>query len=286
VISNSNVIAIVLCAGSVHANSLFEPQSQGLETFESGQRLTGSVVAPAREWLFMADGRPAPRDRSLINPPALVAKAQVRMSERGNVRLSDEPGYKKVITSCVDIPGFGYLDPAENAIAYLGYRFDQKNNGFKPALDITKDIKFSIIQPPKFGRIVGDGVNGTDNYGYRTSRTTPDGLPTPGIVDKVIYLVEIKEHKFKVVFNLLNVPSYDRIRGDQACEYKRFSMTDMPDPSLDSWLAAAELSSLLAEAGGITLDFTDLPATTLGQTTGISALAAIALDGNAVGKHG
>jgi hypothetical protein len=234
----------------------------------------------------MADGRPAPRDRSLINPPALVAKAQVRMSERGNVRLSDEPGYKKVITSCVDIPGFGYLDPAENAIAYLGYRFDQKNNGFKPALDITKDIKFSIIQPPKFGRIVGDGVNGTDNYGYRTSRTTPDGLPTPGIVDKVIYLVEIKEHKFKVVFNLLNVPSYDRIRGDQACEYKRFSMTDMPDPSLDSWLAAAELSSLLAEAGGITLDFTDLPATTLGQTTGISALAAIALEGNAVGKHG
>jgi hypothetical protein len=241
--------------------------------------------ASTQEKTAMAVTADLPPSSTLINPPALVAKAQVRMSERGNVRLSNEPGYKKVITSCVDIPGFGYLDPAENAIAYLGYRFDQKAKGFKPALDITKDIKFSIIQHPQFGRIVGEGANGTDNYGYRTSRTTPDGLPVLGIVDKVIYLVEIKEHKFKVVFNLLNVPGSDRIHGDQACEYKRFSMADMPDPSLDSWLAAAELSSLLAEASGITLDFTDLPSTALGQTTGEGVTAAITLDQKAAG-HG
>ena len=233
----------------------------------------------------MAVAADLPPSFVLINPPALIAKAQVRMSERGNVRLSNEPGYKKVITSCVDVPGLGYLDPERNVIAYLGYRFDYKTKAFKPALNINDDIKTSIIQQPKFGKIVGEGPSGMENYGYRTSRTMPDGTPELGIVDKVIYLVEIKEQKFKVVFNLLNVPGSDRIHGDQACEYKRFSMADMPDPSLDLWLAAAELSSLLAEASGITLSFTDLPATAIGQTVGEGLTTQITLDTNAAGHN-
>lgn len=213
---------------------------------------------------------------TIVNPPALIAKANVQVRDWGNVRFSDESGFKKVVTSCADVRGFASINPEGDILAYLGYSFDAKSWKYQPTLDLSKDVKFSVLQAPKHG-VVGWGVQyGPDTYGYKITERNSDGEPAYFGPDKVIYQVEVKGQKFKVIFNLLSIPEAESF-GGQVCESRRFSLADMSSGTIATWLASAQHSALLSEVSGVTMVMADLPGSSIGQTTGSGTSAQITL---------
>jgi hypothetical protein len=232
-----------------------------------------------------------PISDSLVNPPAILAKASKEMHRWGRVRLSDEPGFKKVLTSCLDVPGYANIDESAALLAYLGYREDPKSRIWTPSIDFNKDIKIEVLQYPKHGKI-GNVQPGSGEYGYRLTERNAEHLPTYRGWDKVVYAVEVKGQRYKVVIDLLSIPDGE-VRGGQMCEWRPrlksgWAVGAMPDISSTdyaAWQRSATLSALIASAQSTLTGFTDLPATALGQTTGEGASAQITLDSNAAG-HG
>lgn len=188
-----------------------------------------------------------------LSPPILIAKANVQMRGWGNVRLSDEPRFKRVITSCLDVRGYANIDKAQDVLAYLGYREDPNTRTWSPHLDLDKDIRYSVLQQPEHG-IVGEGIQyGAGTYGYQVSERNSDKTPSYFGPDKVIYQVEVKGQKFKVVFNLLSIPDIEWPGNKQRCESTRFSLSDTTAGAHEAWVASAQLSAVLAEASGVAL---------------------------------
>ena len=219
---------------------------------------------------------------ALPNPPALIAKAKLEMRQWGNVRLSDAPGFKKVITSCLNVEGYTNINIEQDVLAYLGYKFDAKTWKYVPSL-LDSEIKFSVLQQPKHGT-VGNVQTGSGDYGYKLTARNPDGRASYQGWDKVVYQVEVKGQKFKVVVNLLSVGNADTI-GGQICERTRISLSGGSSGDVDAWLRSAQLSALLSSASQSLTGFSDLPGTAVGETTGEGATAAITLDTTAAG-HG
>ena len=221
---------------------------------------------------------------ALPNPPALIAKAKLEMRQWGNVRLSDASGFKKVITSCLDVEGYTHIDVENDVLDYLGYRENPKTLTLSPPLDFDKDIKITILQQPKHGVVGTNLLPNRPAHGYKLSDRNPDGRASYQGWDKVVYQVEVKGQKFKVIVNLLSVGNADTI-GGQICERTRISLSGGSSGDVDAWLRSAQLSALLSSASQSLTGFSDLPGTAVGETTGEGATAAITLDTTAAG-HG
>ena len=247
---------------------------QAQESSSSSETILGDTAM-----LAIAD---LPLPDALINPPALIAKAKVEMRKWGNLRLSDELGFKKVITSCLDVEGYTNINPEGDVLAYLGYKFDPKSWAYNPHL-ADEDVKFAVIQQPKHGHL-GNVQSGSGDYGYQLTARNPDGTVSYRGWDKVVYQVEVKGQKFKVVFNLLGVANADTI-GGQICERTCIGFAGEPIGNLQNWLYGAKLSALLSDASGVSLNFANLPGTAIGETTGEGASAQITLDTTAAGHN-
>lgn len=180
-------------------------------------------------------------------PPALIAKAKVEMRKWGRVTLSDEPGFKKVITSCLDVPKAVSFNEAADVLAYLGYRFDPAVRKYVPPL-ADDDVKVIVLEHPKHGTL-GDFPNGK-GYGYWLTDREADGSASYHGWDKVVYQVEVKGQKFKVVFDLLSVPDSDA-DGGQICELRprvKKGWASLANPGLDNRGDSARFSAALAQA--------------------------------------
>ena len=223
----------------------------------------------------------------LDNPPAVeVAQAatqkplgkKLRLGPRGDlVTLNDEEGFAKVLTYCQDVSSFADLYPDANVVAYLGFKEDPVTRQWTPPFNWSRDSKFQVLKPPMHG-IVGKGVfSGEPNlFGYwATSRDDQNEATYTG-KDRVVFLVEVKGQKFKVVVNLW-VQNGAGDRGN-VCETKKFIA--ITPPTLAAWLANINLHNLSGE-----ILFDDLPDAALGTTTTTGSSAKITLDTTAAG-HG
>lgn len=115
-----------------------------------------------------------PLPPSWTEPPALIAKAKVEMRKWGRVTLSDESGFRKVITSCLDVAGYTNINVEGDVLAYLGYRFDPKAWKYIPPL-ADDDVKVTVLEQPKHGDVgnVRDNAAGHGWYVDPPPWTTP-----------------------------------------------------------------------------------------------------------------
>lgn len=164
------------------------------------------------------------------------------------VRFSDESGYTKVLTYCEDSDGFEHLDPLALVAAHLGYREDPKTRQWTPSFNWEKDTKLTVLQQPSHG-IIGKGVLSAkpEAYGYLVTERDASGAATYQGTDKVVFAIEIKRQKFKVVLNLAVCPNIDDTKG-KACELMKFGLSDMPSGDLAAWQRSVTLSSLIFRA--------------------------------------
>lgn len=211
-----------------------------------------NLVSPTSgENTMMSNFDALPSD-SLLIPPALIANANVKMRDWGNVKLSDEPGFRKVITSCLDVRGYENINPEGDVLTFLGYSFEAKSGKYIPVLDPISDVKIQVIQRPKHG-IVGSGVQGdASSYGYLITERNPDNTPSYFGPDRVVFQVEVKGQKFKVILNLLSIPDAETPSG-QLCESRRFGLADMTSGDLAAWQRSADLSAPQKMGSGLSL---------------------------------
>ncbi|MDZ4128232.1 MAG: matrixin family metalloprotease, partial [Hydrogenophaga sp.] len=279
--------------------AIVKPGGQNLLTnFEINEQIN---AATGDQTMMLDMNLPIPDD--VLNPPALIAKVKVKFRDWGGVKASDEKGFKKVITSCTDVDGYAdSLVIFDDVLAYLGYKADPETGVWSPPLE-DKDLKFSVLQHPRHGTVGYGLLNGSspETYGYLVRERKPDGTGAYQAPDRVVYLVEVKGQKFKVVINLLLGYSNDG-PGGEVCVHHRFSLNEAPQGDLKHWSASVSLSGALADASGLFLEphalsvssvassiqpvFSDLPGTALGLHEGGSGWnARITLDSNAAG-HG
>ncbi|MDO9483943.1 MAG: hypothetical protein Q7J66_25470, partial [Hydrogenophaga sp.] len=279
--------------------AIVKPGGQNLLTnFEINEQIN---AATGDQTMMLDMNLPIPDD--VLNPPALIAKVKVKFRDWGGVKASDEKGFKKVITSCTDVDGYAdSLVIFDDVLAYLGYKADPETGVWSPPLE-DKDLKFSVLQHPRHGTVGYGLLNGSspETYGYLVRERKPDGTGAYQGPDRVVYLVEVKGQKFKVVINLLLGYSNDG-PGGEVCVHHRFSLNEAPQGDLKHWSASVSLSGALADASGLFLEphalsvssvassiqpvFSDLPGTALGLHEGGSGWnARITLDSNAAG-HG
>ena len=222
----------------------------------------------------------------LTNPPAIFAKAGLEQKyanrRSGKVHLSNESGYRKVFTSCLDVPGFVQVDALQDVLDYLGYHENPKTRVWSPSIDFERDVKVTVLQYPMHG------LFNKEDSRFGWTQRDKQGLPAYQGWDKLIYQVEVKEQKFKVVIDLLSVPDADSPTG-AICEWKSKSQKGwgswVPE-GVDEWFSIARYSAILAEASGVHTELTDLPGGALGlHESGLGWNASITLDNNAAG-HG
>jgi VCBS repeat-containing protein len=118
----------------------------------------------------------------------------------------------------------------------------------------------------------------TPKAGFVGKDTAEFEVPIMGTTVRVRYVFEVT--KLWINHN----------EADHLCKKVQWkiSQSGEPDPSSTdyaAWQRSANLSALIASAQSTLTEFTDLPATALGQTVGEGASAAITLDTNAAG-HG
>jgi hypothetical protein len=189
-----------------------------------------------------------------VAPPAMVAQAA---TNKINMTLSACEGVKTPDDPQGQLGGT--LDPAGWYQVYM-------QNKFGKHLPID-GAKVTLLVGPTHGKL--------ENPRWYT--------PEHGFLgqDKVIHLVELGGKRIKVITTLY-VDNYGLHCEGDAGDVKRISSTNTSDFTTDlaAWLTATQLSGQFANSG-ITLNFADLPAGALGQTTGSS----ITLDTNAAGNN-
>ncbi|MDP3923710.1 MAG: hypothetical protein Q8Q84_10160, partial [Hydrogenophaga sp.] len=192
--------------------AIVKPGGQNLLTnFEINEQIN---AATGDQTMMLDMNLPIPDD--VLNPPALIAKVKVKFRDWGGVKASDEKGFKKVITSCTDVDGYAdSLVIFDDVLAYLGYKADPETGVWSPPLE-DKDLKFSVLQHPRHGTVGYGLLNGSspETYGYLVRERKPDGTGAYQGPDRVVYLVEVKGQKFKVVINLLLGYSNDGPGGE------------------------------------------------------------------------
>ncbi len=161
----------------------------------------------------------------------LFAKAIKSPNKRlgmGNLWLSNAPGYKKVLTTCTDaVIQYADLDPEADVMVYLGYRYSPNTKLWTkagvPSIE-DKDVKVTVLENPKHG-VEGPGVTRYGNpegYGYKAADIN-SASPSPYYLgkDRVVYAVEVKGQKYKLIVNIWSMPS-DSADGDFYCNNVRF----------------------------------------------------------------
>ncbi len=222
-------------------------------------------IATGDQTMMLDVNLPIPDE--VLNPPALIAKSKIQFRDWGGVKASDEKGFKKVITSCLDVDGYENIDPLQDVLAYIGYKEDPKTGVWSPEFK-DGDIKFSVLQHPRHGTVGHGLLNGNpETYGYLVRERKPDGTGAYQGPDRVGYLVEVKGQKFKVVINLLLGYNSDG-PGGEACVHHRFSLNEATQITVNEWPSTASFSGLLSNATQSLTGFQNLAGSAIGNTTG------------------
>lgn len=162
----------------------------------------------------------------------VVAKAIKSPNKRlgmGSLWLSNEPGYKKVLTTCVDaVMQYADLDPEADVMVYLGYRYSPNTKLWTragmPSIE-DKDVKVTVLEKPKHG-VEGPGVTRYGNpegYGYKAA-DIKSASPSPYYLgkDRVVYAVEVKGQKYKLIVNIWSISSDSVNNSGSYCNDVRF----------------------------------------------------------------
>ena len=228
---------------------------------------------------------------TLMSPPAIVRQADMQLAGLGPIKMTNEAGYKKVFSFCQDAEGAVEISVFADVLDYLGYRYDSNGGKFTPTLDIDKDVKTSVLVEPKHGTMsnVNPRTKEKDpNYWlYDVKDRAPDGRSAYTGTDRVVFLVEVKGQKFKVVVNLLVAPSIDDRSGPE-CTRIQFSSTSNTSTLASLNVYSTESITPISDEAVATLQNTNLDVAqleggALAQTNGSGVNASITLDDNAAG---
>ena len=222
--------------------------------------------------------------------PVLVAQTTVAsdtgvITSIGNI---SQPSVGATITFCRDVDNIstdGELQPgrefngvsANNLVSPFSRELDKRLG-----LEEGDAVTIAILEQPKHGKLyAAPGVK--DVWGY---------ISEPGYNghDRVVFSVEAKGKKLKVVLNLRVEFVLDN--DSERCKREKFEPINKLDPfdpqgltpmwsGGDAWQKQTSLNTVFASISNAGLSFANLPGISVGETTGEGANATITLDDNA-----
>lgn len=188
-------------------------------------------------------------------------------------------GYSQVYTACQDVE-YGLPDSADNSFSpfhrALLKRLGAPADSLSPAWLSQLNPKATLLEAPKHGKII---VVEASAFYYRI-------IPDDGYegTDRVVYEIEAKGQKFKTVLNLLVRPLVSE--NYTYCNDIKFDSLETLNSlfAYQNALSAGALDVVSSQTSyvitspstnTVTYTFTDLPGTSVGETTGEDSSASI-----------
>ena len=201
------------------------------------------------------------------------------------------PKADRVVNECRAIEGGEFVIPGSEA-KHLFVKWKGRapqDLSWQKEWNAISVLSVSLVEKPSKGALVAQGNDPIGDSGYTYVSSASEFTGT----DRFSFLVKLSNGKSVLMRYQMEPGAMERSFHEQRCVFAtRLGQVQLSPIELQgfvsdqsSWLRAAQLSALLANASESLAPFQDLPGTALGQTTGEGLSAQITLDTNAAG-HG